>query len=511
MMLLNDLYKEALEITPDKPAIIVDNAVCTYRELHDFSEKWAQTLLGCGIQKGDRIAILMPNRIEYMPFYFACYRIGAVASPLSCYIQSRADEVAFAANLTGSAFLMVSREYYPEVKDIRARVPSLKHIFVMDHGEDSAVSWPARVRENRGERPLPFVAESDPALIVFTSGSTSMPKGVTHTHHSLLAHAKNKSITLKHNSQDVYLIATALGHASGSFGFTFPVLLKGGTVILMGTYDTEGFLHLIRKHRPTHVAAVPAEVREMLQILEDRPFDFSSLKTFRCGGDTVPMELMERVREHTGMEITESYGATECEECCMNPPYGKKKPGSFGLPVHGTEMRLVDVEGRDVLQGQQGEILIRSEAMMKGYWNDEENTGKAFIDGWLRTGDLAYRDEDGYFFFVGRKKSIILKAGGNIAPGEVENVINSHPLVKVSGVVGAFDEMLGQVLHAFVVFDKGKGNPPNIEELARFAGTKLSAFKLPDRWTFVEALPLNSIGKIDRKTLAEFAAHHNEQ
>jgi acyl-coenzyme A synthetase/AMP-(fatty) acid ligase len=508
---LQDLYKEGLENSPDKPAIIVDDAVCTYRDLHTLSEKWGQALLGCGIQKGDRVSILMPNRIEYMPFYFACYRIGAVASPLSCYIQSRADEIVFATRLIESSLLMVSEEYYSEVADLKKSVPSLKHIFVMDDVPDKSLSWPAFVQSERQEIPWPSVEPSDPALIVFTSGSTSMPKGVTHTHRSLVANAVNKNITLEHDHRDIYLIATLLCHASGSFGFSLPVLMKGGTLIFMRSHDTKGFLALLRKHRPTHVVAVPAELREMLPILKEQPLDFTSIKTFRSGGDTVSLELLEQFKAVTGLDITESYGSTECEECCMNPPYGRKKPGSFGLPVHGTEMRLVDDAGRDVSQGQEGEILIRNEAMMKGYWKDEENTRKAFRDGWLATGDLARQDEDGYFFFVGRKKSIIVRAGGNIAPGEVENVINSHPKVKVSGVVGARDEMLGQVVHAFVVVDPEKGVPPTAEELAQFAGTKLSAFKLPDRWTFVESLPLNSIGKIDRKKLGEFAARENEQ
>jgi acyl-coenzyme A synthetase/AMP-(fatty) acid ligase len=275
---------------------------------------------------------------------------------------------------------------------------------------------------------------------------------------------------------------------------------------MMGAYDTSGFLDLVGKHRPTHVVAVPSEVREMLHLLKDRTVDFSSLKTFRCGGDTVTTELVEKFKAVTGVEISQCYGSTECEECCINPPYGKKKPGSIGMPIHGTELRIMDPEGRDLPPGVEGEMAIRSEAMMTGYWNDEENTRKAFIDGWFRTGDLARRDDEGYFFFTGRKKLIIVKGGGNIAPAEVENVLNSHPSVRVSAVIGAPDEALGHVVHAFVVVDREMSPSLTAGELAEFAGRRLSAFKVPDRWTFVESLPLNSIGKVDRKKLAEYTA-----
>ncbi|MGV8124607.1 MAG: class I adenylate-forming enzyme family protein [Candidatus Xenobiia bacterium LiM19] len=511
-MLLYDLYREALQNTPDKPALIVDDTICTYRELHEVSEKWAQALLHCGVRRGDRISILMGNRIEYFQLYFACYRIGAIASPMSCVYQTLSDEVAFAVNLIKSKVLMVSSDYYPGIRDIKGSAPSLESIFVIDECDDERVSWKRFVQEASGTIPWPEVQVSDPALIIFTSGSTDRPKGVTHSHHSILQGAINKSTTMQLGNQDIYLIATMLCHASGSFGFSLPITYTGGTVIFMGNYNTPGFLDLIEKHHPTHVTAVPTEVREIIEHPRSKQIDFSSIKTFMCGGDTVTHDILVGFHEITGFELNQGYGSTECEEFCMNPPYGKNKRGSIGLPVHGAKVRLIDAEGRDVLQGETGEIVVQNEATMVGYWDDPVNTGKAFIDGWLRTGDLAYQDEEGYYFFVGRIKNIIVKGGGNIAPAEVEDAINEHPGVKVSGVVGTPDVILGQIVHAFVVVDKERTEPgPSEEELKQFVGKKLSAFKVPDRWTFVESLPQTSIGKIDRKALAEFAEKHTEQ
>ncbi|MEW6356857.1 MAG: AMP-binding protein [Planctomycetota bacterium] len=508
-MLLYDLYKQGLANTPDRPALIVDNTICTYRELHEVSEQWARALLHYGIKRGDRITILMENRIEYLQFYFACYRIGAIASPMSCVYQTLSDEVAFAVNLTKSRLLMVSNEYCSGIKGIKQSAPSLERIFVIDDIEDEEVSWKRFAHGASGDIPWPEVKESDPALIIFTSGSTDRPKGVTHTHHSILQGAINKSTTMQLDSRDTYLIATMLCHVSGGFGFSLPAIYKGGTVILMGTYNTPGFIDLIEKHRPTHVAAVPTEVREMVSYPRSKQIDFSSIKTFMCGGDTVTHDILEGFYKLAGFELNQGYGSTECEEFCMNPPYGKNKRGSIGVPVHGAKVRLIDSEGRDVPRGETGEIIVQNEATMAGYWDDPVNTKKAFIHGWLRTGDLAYQDEDGYYFFVGRIKNIIVKGGGNIAPAEVEDAINEHPGVKVSGVVGAPDEILGQIVHAFVVVDKERGVPiPAEEELKQFVGKKLSAFKVPDRWTFVESLPQTSVGKIDRKALTDYAKKH---
>ena len=505
-MLLTDLYHQGFTTTPDKPALIVDDTVCTYRQLHDVSERWAQALLHCGIMRGDRVSILMGNRIAYLQLYFACYRIGAIASPMSTLYQSVAGEVAFALNLTKSKVLMVSGEHYPAIKDIKSQVPSLERIFVIGDGEDEETSWNRFAESVSGYLPWPEVNESDPALIIFTSGSTDRPKGVTHTHHSLMQGAINKSAAMKLDSHSVILIATMLCHGSGGFGFTFPALYKGGTVIFMASYNTGGFLDLMQKRLPTHVVAVPSEVREIISHPQARQIDFSTIRTFRSGGDSVPNEVLSDFYKLAGFEINQGYGCTECEEFCMNPADGEIRRGSIGVVAAGATVRLIDAQGRDVPRGEAGEVIVKSEAVMAGYWDDPVNTRKAFLKGWLRTGDLARQDEEGYYFFVGRIKHIIVKGGANIAPAEVEDAIAAHPGVKYCGVVGIPDAGQGQLIHAFVVPGKeGETPAPTEEELKQFVGTKLSAIKVPDRWTFVDSLPLSSIGKIDRKALAAYA------
>jgi len=507
-MLLSELYMEGLKNTPDKPALIVDDTRCSYRELHEVSERWAQALLHFGIRRGDRVTIMMGNRIEYLQLYFACYRIGAVASPMSCVAQAAAHEVAFAVNLTGSRLLIAEGEYYAALKDIRKEAPSIERIFVIDDTAGEDISWKSFAQSFQGELPWPEVEETDPALILFTSGSTDRPKGVTHTHSSLMNCIINKSTTLGFDSHDINLVATFLCHASGSFGFSLPFIYKGGTVIFMASYSASGFLDLIEKYRPTYVVTVPSEAREIISHPRAAQVDFSSIKTFKCGGDAVPHDLQEEFLRIAGFEILQGFGSTECEEFCANRP-DRHRLGSIGVPMEGVRIRIIDSEGRDVPRGETGELIVLCKATMAGYWNDPVNTEKAFIDGWFRTGDLARQDEDGFYFFAGRIKNIIVKFGGNIAPAEVEDAIDEHPGVKVCGVAGAPDKVSGQIVHAFVVTEKSPDRPePTEQELREFVAKKLSSFKVPDRWTFMESLPLNANGKIDRRALEKLAKEY---
>jgi acyl-coenzyme A synthetase/AMP-(fatty) acid ligase len=347
------------------------------------------------------------------------------------------------------------------------------------------------------------VKESDPALIAFTSGSTGRPKGVTYTHASICHTTTNKSKMYRLDGSDRYLVGTMFFHLSGGVAFSLPALYTGGTVILMKSWSPEGFLDIIEKHRPSHIAAPPGEVREILARPRAREMDWTSVRTFTSGGDALTMDLLERFTAVTGLEILQNYGLTECEGFCTNPPYGKIKRGSIGLPTHGTRMRLIDAGGKDVPQGMTGEIVVQSKGLMAGYWGDPDNTAKAFINGWFRTGDLARQDEEGYFIFVGRVKNIIVKGGSPVTPVEVEEAIAAHPSVEACGVVGDPDPARGQVIHAFVVL---KANPDAARttpgELAAFVSTRLSPLKVPDRWTFVPELPRTTLDKIDRRQLA---------
>lgn len=504
-MLLHEIYNDALRKSPDKKAIILnDGTSCTYKVLHDVSNRWAQALLWAGVKKGDPVTILIKNSVEYFYLYFACYRIGAIASPMSTMYQSLKDEVAFAMNLTKSRFLLTSSDYYTNLKDIKQLAPLLEKIFIIDSNEDSELSWEDIVKNAPGNLAWPDIKESDTAIIIFTSGSTDRPKGVTHTHLTITKSVDNYRTDMRFDDKAVHLVATMMCHGSGGLGISLPTLNTGGTLIFLRDYSTPVFLKLVQKYHPTHVMTTPVDVVEILSCPDSKNTDFSSIKSFKCGGDSVPPDVFEAFYKLAGYELNNGYGTTEFVEACANPPYGKIKRCSIGLPAHNTKIRLIDAGGKDVLRGQTGELLVQSDSLFTGYWGDPVNTKKAFIDGWMRTGDLAYQDEDGYYFFAGRKKNIIVKSGANIAPAEIEDVLNMYPGIKMSGVAGVPDEHFGNILKAFVVLDKeSKAPAPGEKELKDYVGKKLSAIKVPDQWKFVDSLPTTSIGKINRKALAE--------
>ncbi|GAA1820770.1 class I adenylate-forming enzyme family protein [Agromyces neolithicus] len=503
-MSLNLLLKDALTATPDKSALVFDDAFISYRALADTIERSARGLLSLGVAHGDRVAIFMRNRWEFVELYLACFRIGAIAVPLNHRFQT--DEVVFAIDHCAAKLLIVDGPLLPVVEHVGEASPSLTGVYVYgDAPEGTANRWPDVVGAAPEVTDWPTVVDDDPAMILYTSGSTGKPKGVTHTHRSILASASGRVATQQLTADDVSLAATAICHAGASVGVAFPTLLAGGTVVILAESDPGLFLDALRTQRPTRTILLPAQLLDAVVDPRAKVVDFGCLREVQCGGDQISPDLYAEFAKVTDLELNQLYGLTECEGATMNPSFGVIKRGSIGVPRVGVEARIVTAAehtaGEDVAVGKTGEIWIRGDSVMTGYWNDLEHTAATFVDGWLRTGDLGSCDDDGYLFFQGRIKEIIIKGGSNIAPGEVEDVLDAHPDVELSGVVGTPDARLGSLVHAFVELKHGLAAPPTEADLKAFAAERLAAYKVPDRWTFVTDLPRNKVGKIDRHAL----------
>lgn len=504
-MLLYELFEETLNNKPDKEAFIFKGKSTSYRELDKSMKISARALISLGITCGDRVAIFMGNCVELIELYFACFRVGAIAVPLNHRYQT--DEVIYATNHCGAKVLIADSGLFPRVEGIKNSVQSIQRIYVV--GVESASgenSWSRILKNSSKNVEWPLVDENDPAMILYTSGSTNKPKGVTHTHNSIFNTCLSRKITQRLKEEDVSLAATAVCHAGASIGVTFPTLYSGGTVVLLEKSDPVLFLQALEQYRPTRAVLLPAQLLDAVEHPKAELVDFSCLKEVECGGDQISHDLYEHFKKVAGFELNQLYGLTECEGSCINPPFGLIKRGSIGKPREGVEIRLVHDDGRDIPIGEVGEILIKSNSVMTGYWNDPENTEKTFLNEWLRTGDLGRMDEDGYYYFNGRIKEVIIKGGSNVAPGEVEEVLDDHPDVIISGVVGTPDPRYGELIHAFVELKPGLDKPPTEEELSSYASKRLAAYKVPDRWTFVEELPRNEVGKIDRRGLHALAA-----
>ncbi len=502
-MLLYEIIDKTVKENPGKKSVICREDNCTYKQLHDRMNLWANTLLSIGIKRGDRVALFMKNRVELVQLYFACFRIGAIAVPLNT--RYKTPETIYALNQSGSKILITSPELYPVVENILEQTQSLEHTYLINEdSKQQSLSWKKATIDSRDHPNFPDVEIHDPAIIIYTSGSTGRPKGAVHTHYSLYNLILNKTRSQEIGQYEISLVATQISHIAGFAGVMLPTFSNGGTLTMETEFNAADYINCLKKYKPTFTVLLPTELLEILEHPNAKDADFSHLRSMMIAGDKVPHHVYELFRKRTGFDLIEGCGMTECEGYCIQPKNEKKKPGSIGKPISGILMRLVDSNGKDVPDGKTAEIFLKSKSVISGYWNNPEETKKAFVDGWFRTGDLAYKDEDGYYHFVSRIKEIIIRGGSNITPGEIEDVLDDYPKVGLSGVVGFPDAHYGSIVGAFIVPKPGMP-APTIDELSAFVSKNLAQYKVPEKWIFVKSLPLNAVGKIDRKELHNLA------
>jgi long-chain acyl-CoA synthetase len=344
----------------------------------------------------------------------------------------------------------------------------------------------------------------DAAAILYTSGTTARPKGVTHTHGTLASAVLNYVEAVGLGAEDVVLGMLSMSHI---FGYTLQLLSPlsvGATVVAAPSFDAARVLDAVRRHRVTHLYGLPLMFDTLTRDPLGESTAFQSLRYCLAGGDAVSRTLSDRVRDVLSVELHEGCGMTEVIPYALNRPCIENRVGSIGQPSAGMELRLVDEMGKDVSEGEVGEILVRSKAVMRGYWEDAEATAAALQDGWFHTGDLGRRDTAGYYWFVGRRKEIIVRGGSNISPLEVEAVLARHPAVQEVGVVGVPHPALGEMVAAFVVLKSGADSSE--QDLRRFAAERIAEYKVPERMTFLADLPRGLTGKVQRRTLREWGA-----
>jgi acyl-CoA synthetase (AMP-forming)/AMP-acid ligase II len=341
----------------------------------------------------------------------------------------------------------------------------------------------------------------DVAIIFYTSGTTGRPKGVTLTRAALTAGITKFLARVPLGPSDVALVSAPVNRPFALRTQVLPTLHAGGGVLLLEKFTPADYLAGLRQSPPkTFLALTPSALHQVVHHPDARREDFAGVRLCISGGDRVPMTLHHDFQRLTGLELSEQCGMTETGMYALTPPFGRKKPGSIGLPFYGVQVCLVDAQGKDVRAGQVGEVVVHSPLMMEGYWNDSAQTRKVLRDGWCRTGDLARFDEDGYLWFVGRQKNIIVHDGANVSPVEVEDALLAHAAVAEACVVGVTDSVHGQNVHVFVTMRPGV-DPATEWELLRFAGDRLSQPMVPKRIHIVAKLARTGAGKIDRERL----------
>ena len=521
---LDDILREGLTAEPESLAIESAYRHLSWADLEAESSRLAAGYLSMGLQPGDRVASLMPNRVALAVHYLACFKAGLVATPLN--YRYTAAELDQALSVSTPAALVAHAERAAEVagSPLAMEVPRGTVVFhdapdeevpgaaqgaaALQADNEPTVRWDYHFDDLLATEPLGVrteLAPDAPAVIFFTSGSTGRPKGVTHTHSSLRWMIASAVAAFDLSAGDVFLPASSMSHL-GSFLWTLSTLSVGGRVVVARTTDAHEILPLLRDHRPTLLAMLPAALAAVIRDHDLRPGDLSSLRLVRSGSDKVSKELLEEFATAAGFPIVEGYGMTEVGLATLNPVSEENRQGSVGRVLGGFTIALRDDEGSPVGADQVGRIFIQAKSRMAGYWAAPEATAAILVDGWVDSGDLARADEDGYLWLFGRRKQVIVHDGATISPFEVEGALLEHPAIALAGVVGVHDDVHGENVRAYVTLRDGAERPV-VADLIRFCRERVG-YRAPEEIVVLDAMPLNATGKIDRTGLKRMAEEH---
>jgi long-chain acyl-CoA synthetase len=477
----------------ERPAVRADDHWLDYATLLDEARRVTALLQARGVQPGDRVGLVLPNVIAFPVLFYGALGAGAVVVPMNPLLKAR--EVQYYLEDSGATVVFAWHAMAEEAGKAAATV-----------GIDCLPVAPAELRALLAEQdPVEEVAEredDDLAVLLYTSGTTGRPKGAELTHANLTTNAWTTAETLVEvTSDDVVMGCLPLFHCFGLTCGLNAAVTAGACLTLIPRFDAAKALEIIGRDRVTVFEGVPTMYAGMLHVEDAASYDVSSLRTCISGGSAMPVEVMKNFEKTFGCIVLEGYGLSETSPVAsFNRPDLERKPGSIGVPVRGVEMKLVDGHGADVGQGEVGEIAIRGENVMRGYWKREDATKEAIPDGWFRSGDMAKQDEDGYYFIVDRKKDLIIRGGYNVYPREVEEALYEHEAVAEVAVVGVPHEDLGEEVGAAVALKAGASATE--DELRAFAKERLAAYKYPRHVWIVDELPKGPTGKILRREVS---------
>ncbi|HWQ14408.1 MAG TPA: long-chain fatty acid--CoA ligase [Roseiflexaceae bacterium] len=525
---LPELLADAARAHPTAPAVLFYGRTISYAELDALATRFAAGLLRAGLAPGERIVLVLPNVPQAVIGYYGALRAGAVVVLTNPIFEAggliRQVEDAQAASLLALSM------FHPLIAQVRARTPierviytnlkeflprSQRQLFTLlrqereghrvPEEEARRSLWLAHLLE-AGAGPLPPLDPDAPAVLLYTGGTTGEPKGVLHTHRSLVANALQVASWLPdaRRGAERLLCALPFSHAYGMTACMNLAVALAGAMILLPTFETMNVLHAVRRERPTLFPGVPPMYAAINEVPDARRYGLASLRACISGAAPLPIEVQEGFERITRAQLVEGYGLTEAGPVThANPLRGHRdRHGFIGLPLPSTEAKIVDMQtGADLPPGAVGELLVRGPQVMQGYWRRPEETAEALLPGgWLRTGDVARMDAQGFFQVIERKKEMIVAGRYNIYPRDVEEVLYEHPKVLEAAVAGV-PRAGSTSLKAFVVLRRGESATP--DEILAFLKERLSSHKIPGAVEFLDALPRSFIGKVLRRALVE--------
>lgn len=496
---LAEWFRRRALFSAHHPALTFGEQTWSFAQLQQEIVCFSDRLAEQGVVSGERVGYLGFNHSQFLVALFATARLGAIFVPLNFRLTG--SEIAYMINDCGVSTLIAAESHLALIDEVR---PSLVCRCYLRLGESSA-GWQGIDPLLRQLSPSVEVPDVDPdtvACIIYTSGTTGHPKGAMLSHRNFWTNNLNWMLGVNYSASDVALTSAPLFHSGGLCVITLPTLMAGGHIVLQESFDAGEFLAAIERHRISSVFCVPAMMLFASQHESFAAADLSSVKRIVVGGAPVPEPLLQLYASR-GIPVSQCWGMTETSTAAtfLSTEWALSKRGSCGIPGLLNEVRLIDFDGKPLTKPHvPGELCVRGDTVMRGYWNQAERTAESFdADGWFRTGDVAYQDEDGYYYICDRLKDMIISGGENIYPAEVESVLYEHPLIAEVAVVGVRDERWGERVVAVVALKAGASM--TLEELQTFAGQRLARYKLPRELRLVSALPRNSTGKIQKAML----------
>jgi acyl-CoA synthetase (AMP-forming)/AMP-acid ligase II len=503
---LVELLERSVSRFGDREAVVDDSVRLTYEEFDRLCNNLAHALRGLGVDKGDRVAILMPNSWQFAVAYYGIIRIGAIAVLLNW--RCAAPELEYMLNDSGAAYLLMSREYWETIEGIRENLPGLKAIYMRGEPAEGTHAFDDLLKEEPSGKigADPPVTQGDGAAILYTSGTTGRPKGALQTHRNCVANAMTASKIAEGDETDRTLIIAPMFHATGINSQLTAFLSIGGCSIIRPFFLPDDTLSQIQAEKITFGAGVAAMFYFLLNLPTWNDYDLSSLRYFVFGGSPVPVELFNQMIEAMPhVKFGNVWGLTESTSIVTYNPHADilRVPESVGPPAPIYEVKVVEPGVMDeVPRGRVGELCVKGPNVAKGYWNNTQATQETFIDGWVRTGDLGYMDEDGYVYIVDRLKDMIVSGGENIYCLEVENAIMQHPAVLDAAVVGVPDPVMQEAVKAVIVLRPGM--TATEDEIRDHCKKLIASYKKPKHVVFAEGmLPRNPGGKVIKADLKD--------
>jgi O-succinylbenzoate-CoA ligase len=500
------LVAKRASLQPNHEAIVdvASGNRLTYSALDARCNRLGNALVDAGLKAGDRVATLMLNSAEFVEIFFGGAKVGAAIVPLNWRLV--ADELSFILNDSGAETLVFGTAFNEVVADLHSRGDAGTKVKTWIHvGEDAdrpefARGYKAMLAVASEDAPALGASDDDLLFIMYTSGTTGLPKGAMHSHNTTLWSSLTGLVTADIRYDDRYLICLPLFHV-GALQPLFSSIHRGGTVVIMAEFDPSRIWESYSEEKITVTLAVPAMLNFMLTTYDAGAHDVSNLRWIMSGAAPVPVSLIEKYAA-MGIEIHQVYGLTEsCGPACLiSPDEAIERAGSTGKAFFHTDIQVVDSQGNEVGANETGEVLVRGPHIMQGYWNRPEATAETIVDGWLHTGDIAMIDDDGHIYIKDRIKDMIISGGENVYPAEIENVLAAHEGIKDVAVIGMPSAKWGESPLAIVV---KQNDSLGVEQVLAFCNGKLADFKQPKGVEFISAIPRNPTGKVLKRVLRE--------